>query len=68
MHFLHLNINSVLPKIDDLRLIARNVNPSVIGLTETKLDNSVDDEEIEIIEYTLEKSDRSRKGVAISTT
>ena len=34
MHFLHLNINSILPKIDELRLIAKNVNPSVFGLTE----------------------------------
>ena len=49
-------------RIDELHLIAKKVNSSVIGFTETKLDNSVYDEEIEIIGYTLERSDRSRKG------
>ena len=32
MHFLYLNINNVLPKIDELGLIANNTNASMIGL------------------------------------
>ena len=66
MHFLHLNINSILPKIDELRLIAKNVNPSVLGLTETKLHSSVFDEEIKIDGYSLERSDRNRKGGGVA--
>ena len=64
--FLHLNINSVLPKIDELRIIAKNMNPSVIGLSETKLDSSVLNEEIEIDGYTLERSDRNRRGGGVA--
>ena len=40
-HFIHLNINSLLPNIDELRYIAKNSNAAVIGISETKLDNIV---------------------------
>ena len=36
LHFIHLNINSLLPKIDELRYIAKNSNAAVIGISETK--------------------------------
>ena len=61
LHFIHLNINSILPKIDELRLIAKKKsNAAVIGLTET--DQSIQNGKIEIEEYTLERSDRNRRG------
>ena len=41
LHFLHLNINSLLPKIDELRHIARLTNAAAIGIPESKLDDSV---------------------------
>ena len=41
MYFIHLNINSILPKIDEIRYIAKLTNATVIGLSETKLDNTV---------------------------
>ena len=66
MHFFHLNINSVLPKIDELRIIAKETKPSLIGLTETKIDNTVNDEEIQIPGYILERSDRNRKGGGVA--
>ena len=62
LDFIHLNINSVLPKIDELRLITIQCNAAVIGLTETKVDESIQIGEIEREEYTLERSDRSRRG------
>ena len=36
LHFIHLNINSLLPKIDELRHIAKNSNTAVIGISESK--------------------------------
>ena len=66
MHLVHLNINSILPKIDELRLIAQNTNAAVIGLTETKPDETILNEEIEINGYTLERSDRNRKGGGVA--
>ena len=41
MHFIHVNINSILSKIDEIRSIAKITNATVIGLSETKLDNAI---------------------------
>ena len=38
LHFVHLNINSLPSKIEELRQIAKNTNSAVIGLSETKLE------------------------------
>ena len=35
---------------------------SVLGITETKLDNAVNNEEVEIDGYNLNRSDRNRQG------
>ena len=35
LHFIHLNLNGLLPKIDE------QLMPMVIGITETKIDNSI---------------------------
>ena len=40
LHFSHININSLLPKIVELRRIACLSNAAVIGISESKLDNS----------------------------
>ena len=48
IHFIHLNINSFLCKIDEIRYIAKLTNTTVIGLNETKLDNTVLSSEFEI--------------------
>ena len=62
LHFIHLNINSLLSKIDELRLIANNTNAAIIGITESKIDESVLDEEIKIDGYVSVRSDRTRQG------
>ena len=56
-----MDINTVLSKIDKLRLIAKKCNADVIGLPETKVDESIQNGEIEIEGYTLERSDRNRR-------
>ena len=66
LHIIHLNINSLLPKIDEIRHIAKSSNLSVIGLSETKLDDSVFDAEINIEGYTLIRSDRNRHGGGVA--
>ena len=38
LHLIHLNINSLLSKIDELREIARKTRAKVISITESKLD------------------------------
>ena len=46
MHFGHINVNSLLSKIEELRTLAFNTNISVLRITETKLDNTVSNEEL----------------------
>ena len=46
LHFIHLNINSLLSKIDELRELVRASNTTVVGITESKLDDSINDCEI----------------------
>ena len=62
LHSIHLNINNILSKIDELRVIAKKSRASVIGITESKLDKTVLDEEINIDGYELARSDRNRHG------
>ena len=58
LHFLHLNIDNLLPKIDELRHIARLTNAAVIGISLSILDDSVLTSEIQIDEYDLLPCDR----------
>ena len=62
LHFIHLNINSLLLKIDELRNIAKLSNAAVIGIGESKLDDSVLSSEIHIDNYNTLRCDRNRHG------
>ena len=66
LHFIHLNINSLLPKIDELRHIAKTSKASVIGITETKLDESVLNNEVSIEGYDILRLDRNRHGGGVA--
>ena len=66
LHFIHLNINSLLPKIDELRHIAKETKVQVIGISETKIDNSVPNEEISIEGYDILRLDRNRRGGGVA--
>ena len=66
LHLIHLNINSLLSKIDELQEIARKTRATVIGITESKLDGSVLDGEINIDGYKLVRSDRNRHGGGVA--
>ena len=59
---MHLNINSLLPKTDELREIVKISNPTVLGITETKLDNSIGDSKISTDGYCAIRRDGNRKG------
>ena len=60
IHILHLNIRSLLSKIDELRYIAIKSRATVICITETWLDETVWDPDISIPEYKLLRKDRNR--------
>ena len=62
LHFIHLNINSLLDKIDELRFIAEKSKPTIIGITESKIDETVSETEFHIKGYTPIRNDRTRHG------
>ena len=62
LHILHLNIDSLLPKIDEISFIAKQSNASIIEISESKVDSSISNSEKDIDEYDLIRLDRSRRG------
>ena len=62
LHLIHLNINSLLNKIHELRFIAQKSNPTIIGITESKIDETVLNSEVDIEGYTIFRNDRTRNG------
>ena len=66
MHFIHLNINSLLSIIDKICYIAKLTNATVVGLSETKLQNTVLSSEIQIEGYNLVRYDQSQRGGGVA--
>ena len=66
LHFIHLNVRSLLPKIDQIRhihMIVEDTKCSIIGVTESWLDSTVPDPEINPIPgYTVIRKDRNCQG------
>ena len=62
MHFIHLNIRSLLPKMSEVRIIAQRTKAAVIAMSETWLDPSIQDSEVDIEGYSVIRKDRNRKG------
>ena len=62
----HLNVNSLLSKIDELRDITNYIKPAILGITESKLDSSVMNIKVNINGYSIISNDRNRNvgGVA----
>ena len=66
LHFLHINVNSLLSKIDELRDVVGHTKPAILGITESKLDSSVSDQEVNISGYSILRSDRNRYGGGVA--
>ena len=53
LHFIYLDINSLLPKVEEFRIIANSTNAAIIGISESKLDEFVLEPEIQIDNYKI---------------
>ena len=62
LHFLHLNINSLLAKIDEYRHIARLTNANINKISQSKLDDFMLTSEIQIYECDLLHCGRKKHG------
>ena len=65
--FLHLNAQSCVNKLDEIRLLVLESNPDFLGISETWLHDGIDSSEINIPNYELLRKDRDDRhgGVAI---
>ena len=59
---MHLMIISFLNKKGELCYIASSSNAAVIGIIETKLDNTVYDSEVTVDSYNIVQNDRNRNS------
>ena len=66
LHFIHININSLLPKIDEIRHMTKITNAAIVGIGETKLDKSILSSEIDIEGFDLLRLDPSRRGGGVA--
>ena len=66
LHFLHINVNSLLSKIDELRDVVGHARPAILGITESKFDSSVSDHKVNISSYSILMSDRNRYGGGVA--
>ena len=58
----YLNVNSLLPKIDEICFIAKQPNASIVGISESKLDLSILNSEVDIVGYNIIRMNHSRRG------
>ena len=59
-------VNSLLPKIDEVRYIANITKASIIGVSETKLDETILSSELEVDGYDLVRLDQSRRSGGVA--
>ena len=61
-----LNIFSLLPHLDELRMLVDNDKPHIICINETELDDSTDDSLIHINDYVVIRKDRNKHGGGVA--
>ena len=61
-NILYFNVCSLLPKLDDLRIICSLYSPDIVCITESWLDGSIENSEIFIQDYIAHHLDRNRHG------
>ena len=52
--------------MNELRDIVGHKKPAILGITESKLDSSVSDREVNMNSYSIVRSDRKRNDVGVS--
>jgi hypothetical protein len=56
-----LNINSLVAHIDEFRVFMKDSNIDIVSINETKLDSSINDNEVYISGYEIVRKDRKKK-------
>ena len=62
LHSTHFNARSLLPKLAEVCTLVVEFNAAIVCVTETWLDDSLMDSEIELSGYVVQRKDRERSG------
>ena len=62
-----LNVNRLLPKLDQIRIFCEAGNLDVLAVNETKLDSQIGDNEIQMNGYDIIRKDRDKFGGGVYT-
>ena len=62
LNIVYYNARSLIPKLDDLYLIAQSMCPDIICIVETWLCGDILDSEIALHGYLVHRADRNRHG------
>ena len=62
LSILYFNVRSILPKMDELKVVVAAQNPSIACVVETLLCDAISDFEISIKDFQLVRLDRNRHG------
>ncbi len=60
--FIHMNVRSLLPKMNLVRIWAKNTSADIIVISETWLNKTVLDKAIGIDGHTVNSADRQKRG------
>jgi hypothetical protein len=63
---LHLNVVTLLPKIDEIKHLLLDLDIDIFSLNETRLDSDVNDACLALDGYSLFRKDRSRSGGGVA--
>ena len=59
----HLNITGLVKHLDELLVYIHNQSLDILTINETRLDNTIDEQNIEIAGYDILRRDRIRLGI-----
>lgn len=62
LNVIHINTRSLVNKKDELAYLAERSSAAVLCVTETWLDETIHDAEVQLPGYTLQRKDRNREG------
>ena len=66
LKFVHLNVRSLVPKMDMVRIWVKSTNADILIISETWLTKSITDESINIAGYNVFRTDRPKKGGGVA--
>lgn len=66
LHIAHVNVNSLANKVDEVLNVVQRNNLHVLAITETHLDQTITNGQIELRGYNIIRKDRNRRGGGVA--